>query len=144
MDEILGPPGKAAPQHWRQDDGDQPYDQHVIERLLDQRQALVTSNGYLHSIRHPIRSRTSSAPAEPAGGAAWVMSAPGSPTVIGRFEGPAGAVAMCVESDSARIILPAARDAASRSQPPERELGALSLPNGEMAAHNFPFRSLVN
>ena len=57
MDEILGPPGKAAPQHWRQDDGDQPYDQHVIERLLEQRQALVTSNGYLHSIRHPIRDR---------------------------------------------------------------------------------------
>ena len=61
------------------------------------------------SIRHPIRSRTSSAPAEPAGGAACVMSAPGSPTVIGRLDGPAGAVAMCVETESARIMALAAR-----------------------------------
>ena len=40
------------PQHAREDD--HPAAQHTIERLLQEKQPLVTSGGGVHSIRHPI------------------------------------------------------------------------------------------
>eukprot|EP01043_Picozoa_sp_COSAG02_P090697 COSAG02_NODE_27511_length_608_cov_0.605108_1_plen_129_part_01 len=57
MDEILGPSAEQVDSSRLLREGEHAADYAVIERLLAEKKPLVTSSGWIHSIRHPICNR---------------------------------------------------------------------------------------